>query len=717
MKTLFGKLLISFGFIVILIIVSVLAIFYFVYSKSYEEQIIAENSREALYMARSLHSFINAAYKEVEDLSFNNDIVSLDTARQTDVLVSALKRNDYFELLYAQGMDGMQTGRSSGNLGNRKERWWFIKMEQVRKPFISESYYSVGTNMPCASVFYPITLGTEMIGIMAGDIKLSALHDLVAETADAGSFSFILDGKGVVVAHPDSTYQDELYNYAKLTRTVTLKDAQGSPMQNAAGNLTEEQPLEISDAYKAAITDMMNGNINSAKFREASKTIYLSYRPVIMEGASDPWYVLSVKDGDYAMRTRNTVILAILGSSFLIILAALVIVFFVARNISSPIKAVYSVLEKVKEGDLTAKATVRSQDEIGQMMRLLNQTQEGIRELVIAIKDKTSALSEIGNDLASNMNVTASAINQITANVQSIKVRINSQSAYVSQTHGTMEQLVDNIHKLDAHVGSQSSNVSQASSAIEEMVANTRSVTNTLIKNAANVNTLRDASEVGRSGLSEVAQDINEISHESEGLMEINLVMQNIASQTNLLSMNAAIEAAHAGETGKGFAVVANEIRKLAESSSKQSKTINNVLKKIKGSIDKITRSTENVLGKFEAIDSSVKTVAEQEENIRNAMEEQGAGSRQVLEGVGNVNEITRQVTSDSGDMLERAKEVITESENLEKTTQEISSGMNEMASGAEEINMAVNHVKEISGKNREAIDVLLKEVSRFKVE
>ena len=134
----------------------------------------------------------------------------------------------------------------------------------------------------------------------------------------------------------------------------------------------------------------------------------------------------------------------------------------------------------------------------------------------------------------------------------------------------------------------------------------TQTVTNTLIKNSDNVHDLTEASEVGRNGLQEVAANIHEIARESEGLMEINSVMENIASQTNLLSMNAAIEAAHAGEAGKGFAVVADEIRKLAESSSEQSKTIGSVLKKIKSSIDKITKSTENVLLKFEAMDHGV---------------------------------------------------------------------------------------------------------------
>jgi methyl-accepting chemotaxis protein len=221
---------------------------------------------------------------------------------------------------------------------------------------------------------------------------------------------------------------------------------------------------------------------------------------------------------------------------------------------------------------------------------------------------------------------------------------------------------------------------------------------------------------VGRAGLQDVSTDIQEISRESEGLLEINSVMENIASQTNLLSMNAAIEAAHAGEAGKGFAVVANEIRKLAESSSEQSKTIGTVLKKIKGSIDKITRSTENVLDKFEAIDTSVRTVADQEENIRSAIEEQGTGSKKILEDMSYVNEITRLVTSSSQEMLKGAKEVIHESNDLEKETQGITTGMNEMAAGATQINAAVTHASEISGKNHKDINLLVKEVSWFKV-
>jgi methyl-accepting chemotaxis protein len=308
-------------------------------------------------------------------------------------------------------------------------------------------------------------------------------------------------------------------------------------------------------------------------------------------------------------------------------------------------------------------------------------------------------------------------MNEITANIQSIKGRVINQSAGVTETNAAMEQITVNIDKLSGHVDNQSASVSQSSSAIEEMVANIQSVIQTLVKNAGNVKELIDAAEVGRSGLQEVASDIQEIARESEGLLEINAVMENIASQTNLLSMNAAIEAAHAGEAGRGFAVVADEIRKLAENSGEQSKTISSVLKKIKDSIDKITRSTESVLNKFEAIDGGVRTVSVQEENIRSAMEEQGEGSRQILEAVARLNDLTKNVKAGSAEMLEGSKQVIHESKNLELATQEIANGMNEMAVGADQINAAVDKVNAISGKNKESIDVLVQEVAKFKVE
>jgi methyl-accepting chemotaxis protein len=447
--------------------------------------------------------------------------------------------------------------------------------------------------------------------------------------------------------------------------------------------------------------------------------VEITVQPFPMGSSGSGWSIMIAATQSYILRevnqmTKFTIILALIA-----VVISAVIVYFTVQSTTNPIVKVADTLRDISEGegDLTRSIPVTSKDEVGDLALYFNKTITKIKDLVLLIKKQAHTLSEIGSTLSSNMTETAAAVNEITANIQSIKGRVINQSASVTETNATMEQVITNINKLNSHIENQVRNISMSSSATEEMVANISSVTNTLISNATNVKTLQEASELGHAGLQEVSTDIQEISRESEGLLEINSVMENIASQTNLLSMNAAIEAAHAGEAGKGFAVVADEIRKLAESSSEQSKTIGTVLKKIAESIKKITVSTETVLKRFEAIDSSVKTVATQEENIRNAMEEQGQGSKQLLQSSGSLRDITGQVKGGSEEMLDGSQEVMKESQNLEKVTQEITGGMNEMAQGAEQINIAVNNVNEMTVKNREAIDSLIKEVSRFKVE
>jgi methyl-accepting chemotaxis protein len=279
-----------------------------------------------------------------------------------------------------------------------------------------------------------------------------------------------------------------------------------------------------------------------------------------------------------------------------------------------------------------------------------------------------------------------------------------------------MERIISGLDKLNGHITVQAESVSQSSSAIEEMLANINSVTNTLVKNTANISSLAESSGAGRADLEKVSADIQEIARESEGLLEINSVMENIASQTNLLSMNAAIEAAHAGESGKGFAVVADEIRKLAENSSAQSKTISTVLKKIKASIDMITKSTSVVLDRFGTIEKEVDTVSTQETHIRNAMEEQGAGSRSILEAVTKLNSVTDLVQRASAEMAAESKEVLKHSGRLKDSTAEVAGGMDEMAGNADQIVSAVIRAKEISMENMQNISDLNEEIAKFKV-
>jgi methyl-accepting chemotaxis protein len=564
-----------------------------------------------------------------------------------------------------------------------------------RDPVFSNPYYTQTTRgeLMIARLCYPIIADNTVVGRCGIMLDLTESEEIISRVKPYGDGRLVVYANdGTIAAHYDGSMIGK--------------------------QLRDPRSLAVLGEHMAATleTTLKNGEVYSGS---NTGRIFQSY-PFRVGNTQTAWTILS----SVPESTVFAAVTALIRITIILILTSIVVagfvIFFVMKStITDRIAKVSAAIKDISEGegDLTRRLKITRKDEIGALATYFNTTMEKIRLLVISVKCQSVSLFDIGNELATNMTETAAAMNEIAANIQSIKERVINQSASVTETNATMEQITLNIERLSKHIDKQTESVAQCSSAIEEMIANIQSVAQTLVRNKDNVNKLAGASEVGRGGLEEVSTDIQEIARQSEGLLEINAVMENIASQTNLLSMNAAIEAAHAGEAGKGFAVVADEIRKLAESSGEQSKTISTVLKKIKESIDKISRSTDGVLSKFEAIDNGVKMVAEQEENVRNAMEEQDEGSHQILEAIGMLNELTRLVKDGSEEMLTGSRQVITESKNLEMATQEITNGMNEMGSGAEQINTAVNQVNTISGENRENIDVLVKEVSKFIIE
>jgi methyl-accepting chemotaxis protein len=259
-------------------------------------------------------------------------------------------------------------------------------------------------------------------------------------------------------------------------------------------------------------------------------------------------------------------------------------------------------------------------------------------------------------------------------------------------------------------------NAESVSAAANEMADTIRAVTQTLEQNAANIESLEHSSNEGKADAQVVVEGVRSIAQESEGLKEINAVIENIASQTNLLSMNAAIEAAHAGEVGKGFAVVADEIRKLAENSSEQSKTISSILQKIQTSIDGITASTDVMLKGFDTIEEGVAKVSRQEGVIRESMLKQDAGSQNISASVEKLKEITENVKKSSGSIANEGTDVQNKTTKLTQVTTEIQYSMTEIAAGAEQISIGITNINEISVKNKQNITMMDNEITKFKV-
>jgi len=450
------------------------------------------------------------------------------------------------------------------------------------------------------------------------------------------------------------------------------------------------------------------------------KNLQIVVTPINIGTNGKTWSIMVGSDEDYIMRDVNkmkifTVILAIVS-----IAIAAVIVYFIINSVTAPIVKVTENLREISEGegDLTKTLKINSKDEVGDLAKYFNQTLGSISTLIKRIKYKVNALTNTGHELEANMEKTSNSVESITANFEKMKSKMSKQDESAAAADRAVRTIKDNIGNLNRLIEDQSASINTSSSAVEEMTANIHSVTKTLVENAKNVNELMGASENGKTGLQGVAEKIKEIAHDSEGLLEINSVMNKIASQTNLLSMNAAIEAAHAGEVGKGFAVVADEIRKLAETSAQQSKTTATMLKKIKASIDSITVSSEDVLSRFEVIDNGVKTVSAHELNIRNAMEEQEVGGKQILESIERLKEISISVKQGAAGMMESGNQVNKQTEEFIGISKETMSGMNDIIHGAmSEITVAVGHVEEMSNENTKNFEELKSDSNKFIVD
>ena len=195
--SIFRQLLVPVLLIVCILAAALVSVMTAMFFNSYEKDIYEREQGQSKLMAGEIGTFLDGAYAVTEELAVNPSILTMDTDIQTPILADCVARNTYLELLYIQGADGMQTGRSSGELADRSTRWWFTQTMEEKKSFISQSYYSVNTGMPCASIFFPMYDAGSIIGIFAVDLRLDYLQDIIENFSDPenGEISFVIDGE------------------------------------------------------------------------------------------------------------------------------------------------------------------------------------------------------------------------------------------------------------------------------------------------------------------------------------------------------------------------------------------------------------------------------------------------------------------------------------------------------------------------------------------
>ncbi|MGP1430891.1 MAG: methyl-accepting chemotaxis protein [Treponema sp.] len=657
------------------------------------EKIEAHLTDKATDIAEVIDGRTSSLMQFVEGLArmpfLRDDNLSLQQKAQ--MLELEAERNakiDYFGVCDLKG--NRYDGRKA--LTPVKDRQWFQSAVKG-KSYITEPFLSPITNSMQILFAAPVYDNKNtIIGVLSASVPAELLSQkisdiIVGKTGEC----YIVGLTGITIAHK---------NFEIVAN-----------QQNAIEMAKKDASLTTLAAFTQHALDTEESEVG---YYEYGGIRYIaSYATVKLTG----WTVIIKAPVNEFMRTVNALRISIRFMGSILVVVSIIVVYIIAYKMIRPIQAVVAALRDIAhgEGDLTVRLPVFGNDEITNLSTYFNETIEKLAVSIRAVGTNSEVMEEVGDELASNMIETASAIHEISANIEGVKQQAMTQAASVTETASTVEEIVRTIKQLNTSIEAQAASVAQSSASIEQMVANIASITKTLENTDGAIKKLAAATGDGKETLVTANTVTQKIAEESGSLLEASSVIQHIASQTNLLAMNAAIEAAHAGEAGKGFAVVADEIRKLAEDSATQGKAITATLKILSGEIEMLSDSSKTAEDKFNIIFNLSEQVKSMSDRLTEAMREQENGSREVLTAIKDINMVTIEVSDGSAEMLKGGEGVAEEMQKLNDLTRIITDGMNEMAEGAVQINNAVQEVNEISQKNKESIQALAAEVSKFK--
>jgi methyl-accepting chemotaxis protein len=338
-------------------------------------------------------------------------------------------------------------------------------------------------------------------------------------------------------------------------------------------------------------------------------------------------------------------------AGFLIMIVTLIMIRSLASLIVNPITRLKGIIGQGTGGDMTVRSVETAQDEIGYLSRSSTAFFESLDAGFGNLKNKAHVLYESKNVLTMEVNRVSHSVRNIEKEVENTTVKANDQASYVNQTAAAVEELARNIESLDSALTDQKRQIGITSGAVENLENQAQEIQGAITGAKASGQDLQEQNQATVQVLEGMSLNIQKIVNQSESLMEANRLVAAVAAQTNLLAMNAAIEAAHAGDAGKGFSVVADEIRKLAETSSTQSKAITQDLKAVLVSIQAIASDNARTITAFAATNTAIQNIIDVIGNLQSFVGTFNSVSRQVQESMQSMEQINGLVYQGSAEM------------------------------------------------------------------
>ncbi len=540
-----------------------------------------------------------------------------------------------------------------------------------------------------------------------------------------------IDIRDVVLIQDDQALLDSvLENIGRLEEFYRDSEVAMDEIFATDDTITDEEHAALSDIRdvkaqtEPVVTEIIE--LRSAnRLSEAQDILLTEARPLFTEWLRVINVFIDLQERmnqEIAARTR-----AIAEGFAFLIAAATAIAFAVGAVLSlwvvrslNPLRDVARALKEISEGDGDLTMTIENTraDEVGQVASEFNGFVANLRGIIGSVRESVDRLAASSNSLVTNISHTTTAIRELNAGIAEVRTRVvDTQAPEVDGISSTIEEITGNIKSLSAVIERQSETIQNSTAAVEEMIANVASVTQNLQRSSERFDYLHRVADGGSDRIREVNEMIASIAEQSQGMLQANSVIGNVAAQTNLLAMNAAIEAAHAGDAGRGFAVVADEIRALAEDSSRQSKSISSVLRELQRSIEAVVAKSGEAGEAFGSVQEAIDTVVSFQREIQAAMDEQTTGNQQVLQSFERINELTSQVRHGSQEMTTGSRIILEKIQGLVGTTREIEEQVAAMSHNTGEIEQAVAAVERVTAETGEEVETVKSGVGRFRIE